>query len=67
MFDIMFHNTFHETLPIPVYADSRGKHKEIINYGFHGYLNNAQKINSLDKGGLYQWLPGLLFVPYSWN
>ena len=63
----MFKKTFQETLLIPVHAVAWGNHKAIINEGFHRYLKKLQKINSMDKGSLQQWLQGLLFALYAWN
>ena len=67
LFPGMFNNTFQDTLLIPVHAVARGNHKEIINEGFHRYLKKVQKINSVDKGSLHQWLQCVLFSMYDWN
>ena len=63
----MFKKTFQNTLLILVHAFARGNHKEIINEGFHRYLNKVQNINSADKGSLHQWLKGVLLALYAWN
>ena len=63
----MFKKTFQETLLIPVHEFARVNHKEIINEGFHRYLNKVQKINLEDKSILHQWLQGVLFSLYAWN
>ena len=41
------------------HAVARGNYKENINEGFHWYLNKLQKINSLEKGRIQQWLQGV--------
>ena len=64
---VMFKNIFQDTLLIPVHAVTRRNHKAIINEGFHMYLNKVHKINSVDKGSLHQWLPGVLFALYAFN
>ena len=63
----MFKKTFQETLLILVHEVARVNHKTIINEGFHRYLNKVQKINSVDKGSLHQWLQGVFFVLYDLN
>ena len=67
IFSVMFKKTFQETVLIPVHAVSTGNHKSIRNEGFHRYLNKLQKINSVDKVSLHQWLQGVLFAIYDWN
>ena len=63
----IFNDTFQETLLIPVHKVSGGNNKEITNEGFNMYLNKINMINSADKGGLHQWLQGVLFALYAWN
>ena len=56
-----------ETLILLVHAVSRGKQKSIINEGFNWYFNKVQKINSEDKGSIYQYLQVVFFALYAWN
>ena len=56
LFPGMLRKTFQETLLIAVHAVARSNHKEIINEGFHKYLNKIKKINSADKGIFHQCL-----------
>ena len=60
-------NNFQETLLIPVHTVARGKHKAVINEGFHRYLNRVKNIKSADKGSLHQWFQGVLFALFDWN
>ena len=66
-FSVMFKKTFQETLLIPVHAVTRGNPRVILNKGFHRYLKKLQKINSVDKGSLHQWLQGVFFAMYDCN
>ena len=61
LFSGIFKNIPQKTLMIPIHAFARGNHKEIINEGFHCYLNQVYKINKSDKGIRQQWLQGVLF------
>ena len=58
----IFKKTFHETLLNLVHAVARGKQKEVINEGFHWYMNKEQKINSADKVRLQKLLQGVFFI-----
>ena len=44
LFPGMSKKTFQETLLITLHAVARINHKEIINEGFHRYLNKVQRI-----------------------
>ena len=57
-------NKLHETLLILVREVSRGKHKLVINKGFHFYIKKVHKINSSDNGSLHQWFKGFYFPLY---
>ena len=63
----MFKEDFQETLLIPVHTVPKINYKEIINKRLHRYLNKAQKINSVEKFSLHQWLQGVFFAFYTWN
>ena len=67
LFTVMFKNNFQDTLLIPVHAVARRNYKMIVNEGFHRCFNKVQNINSVYKGGLHQWLQGVLFSLYTWN
>ena len=66
-FSGMFKKSFQETFLIPAHAVAMVNHTAIINEGFHRYLNKVQKMNLSYKGGLHQWLQGVLFELYAWN
>ena len=67
MFAGMFRKKFHDTLIIPVHEVAKVNHKSIINEGFHRYLKKLQKIKSVYKVSLHQWLQVVLFAIYVWN
>ena len=50
----VFKKTFSETLLIPVHATAMGNHKANIYGGVHHYLNNIQKINSVENVRTHQ-------------
>ena len=67
LFDGVFMRTFQYNLLIPVHAVSRDNQKASINEEFQRYLNNFQKINSVGKFSLFQFLRGVFFELYAWN
>ena len=67
IFSGVFKEDFKETLLIPVHTVPSSNYREIINKRLHRYLNKAQKINSVEKFSLHQWLQGVFFAFYAWN